>query len=92
MGVYTTNGILYKPTYGESGLDNMNRFNNALEVADGKIKALETYAFNGKVPNKTTVEIQAIVAQGTSTTVYLFFNTTRNSLEMWIGFSLAKVL
>jgi len=94
MGGYTQHDLFYKPTYGEAGEANADKFNDALEVADAAIKANEQNAEINVdlVRHKTTVEIQAICNAGTANQSRIFYNTTRRAYEIWHGFSLAKVV
>jgi len=94
-GITTQNGFFYKPNYGAFGETEKNLFDAALDNTDGIIKIVKDKTegtVGGNIPRYTTDEIQAIADAGTSSDVRVVFNTTRNALEMWVGFSLSKIL
>ena len=94
-GTTTQNAFFYKPDYGAYGETEKNLFDTALDNTDGIIKIVKDKTeakTGGNIPNYTTAEIQAIANAGTSSDVRVIFNTTRNALELWVGFAFAKVL
>ena len=95
MGKTTQNAFFYLPDYGAFGETEKNLFDAALDNTDGIIKIVKDKTegtVGGNIPRYTTDEIQAIVDAGTSSDVRVVFNTTRNALELWVGFSFAKIL
>ena len=91
-GSSTTHGNFYKPSYGASGEAEKNLFDAALDSADAQIEANKNAIEEGVAPSKTTAQIQAICTAGNDSTVRIFFNTTRGTLEMWYGKNFAKPL
>ncbi|MBA3051888.1 hypothetical protein FP828_03615 [bacterium] len=94
-GIDTTNGYFRKPAYGTSGEAEKALFDAALDRADAEIASLKARLDGGEIRRLTTAQIQAICSGGDATKVRIFFNTSRGTegtLEMWIGWSLAKPL
>ena len=92
MGRNTTNSHFYLPDYGAFGEAEKALYDAALDTLDATIASMKKNQDEGIIQRKTTAEIQVIASAGTSSDVRIFFNTTRNTLEMWLGFSFAKPL